>query len=113
LGNICHYTANGIGPTKFQNCKILELLIIFVCVCISLPDISVSQKCIPYFVVMLPASNGIINGFGFLITTHSKHASNCNAPVRAEKYAPYRITDMTKMFARSQHGKAALKKETL
>lgn len=71
---------------------------------------SVSQKCIPYLVVILPASNGIINGFGFLTTTHKRQASNCNAPVRAEKYAPYRITDMNKTFARSQHGKAALKK---
>jgi hypothetical protein len=71
---------------------------------------SVSQKCIPYLVVILPASNGIINGFGFLITTHTIQASNCNAPVRAVKYAPHRITDKNKMFARSQHGKAALKK---
>lgn len=57
----------------------------------------------------MPFSNGIINGFGFLITAHKIHASNCNAPVRAVKYAPYRITDMNKKFASNQQGKAALK----
>jgi hypothetical protein len=59
---------------------------------------------------MLPFSNGIISGFGFLITAHKRHASNSNAPVRTVKYAPYRITDINRKFARSQHGKAALKK---
>jgi putative IMPACT (imprinted ancient) family translation regulator len=74
------------------------------------PDMSVSQKCIPYLVVMLPSSNGIISGFGFLITAHKRHANNCNAPVRSVKYAPHRITDINMKFARSQHGKAALEK---
>jgi len=70
---------------------------------------NVSQKFTPYLVVIMPSSNGIINGFGFLITAHKRHASNCNKPVSTVKYAPYRITDMNKKFARNQHGKAALK----
>jgi len=73
------------------------------------PDPNVSQKCTPYLVVIMPSSNIIINGFGFLITAHKRHASNCNKPVSTVKYAPYRITDMNKKFARNQHGKAALK----
>jgi hypothetical protein len=68
-----------------------------------------SQKLTPYLVVIMPSSNIIINGFGFLIAAHKRHASNCNKPVSIVKYAPYRITDMNKKFARNQHGKAALK----
>jgi len=71
---------------------------------------NVSQKFSPYLVVIMPSSNSIINGFGFLITAHKRHASNCNKPVSTVKYAPYRITDMNNKFAKNQHGKAALKK---